>query len=149
MQDFAEWNQMNNKVSHHDKTSHYNKASHYWENPERRERKLQLIQQVRSRYHEDQYDMSNRERILYGRTSVYDRADYGEDTYDDPEEDSLASFKLRFFIALVLFGLIVFMDRNNTAIGGITSEKICGIISADYEEKLEEWVEAMSDSVQK
>ena len=34
------------------------------------EQKLQLVQQVRSRYHEDQYDMSNRERLLYGRSSI-------------------------------------------------------------------------------
>ena len=30
------------------------------------EQKLQLVQQVRSRYQENRYDLSNRERILYG-----------------------------------------------------------------------------------
>lgn len=118
------------------------------ENLERREKKMQLVQQIRSRYHENQYDMSNRERIMYGRTSVFDRPDYNEDTLPDPEDGSLSSFKLRFFIALVLFGVIVFMDRSHIAIGGITSEKLFGMISADYEEKIEDWVEAMSDSTQ-
>lgn len=119
------------------------------EKAERREKKLQLVQQVRSRYHENQYDLSNRERIMYGRTSVFDRSDdYDESTLPDSEDGSLSSFKLRLFIALVLFGIVIFMDRNHVAIGGITSEKLYGMISADYEEKIEDWVEAMSDSTQ-
>lgn len=118
------------------------------ENLERREKKLQLVQQVRSRYHENQYDMSNRERLMYGRTSIFDMPDYDEDTLLGSEEGSLSSFKLRFLIALILFGIVVFMDRSHIAIGGITSEKLYGMISADYEEKIEDWMEAMSNSTQ-
>ncbi len=107
------------------------------------EKKMQLIQQVRSRYNENQYDLSNREQLLYGTTSYYDAS-------AQPDEDAppLSTFKLRLFVAMVLFGLFIFMDRSHTAIGGITSEKLYGMISADYEEKMEEWVEAMSGSVQ-
>ena len=118
------------------------------------EKKLQLVQQVRSRYNENQYDMSNRERILYGRTSAAERPDYNRSLYydenvlPDSEGDSVSSFKLRFFIALVLFGIVVFMDRSHVAIGGITSEKLYGMISADYEEIIEAWVEALSNSTQ-
>lgn len=115
---------------------------------EKRDRKLQLVQQVRSRYHENQYDMSNRERIMYGRTSVFDRPDYDDDMLPEYEDGALSSFKLRFFIALVLFGIVIFMDRSHTAIGGITSEKLFGMISADYEDKIEDWVETLSDSTQ-
>lgn len=125
-----------------------NKASHYMEDLEKREKKLQLVQQVRSRYHENQYDLSNRERIIYGRTSVFDQSEYDENMLPDSEGDSLSSFKLRLFIALALLGVIIFMDRSQIAIGGITSEKLYGMISADYEEKIVEWVEAMSNSVQ-
>lgn len=118
------------------------------EKTEKMDRKLQLVQQIRSRYHENQYDMSNRERILYGRSSVFDKPDYDEDALPDSDDGSLSSFKLRFFIALVLFGIVVFMDRSHIAIGGITPEKLYGMISADYEEKIEDWVEAMSNSTQ-
>lgn len=118
-----------------------NKSSIY--DLEKRERKLQLIQQVRSRYHENRYDLSNRERILYGRTSVSDMPEYDENMMPDPEPDVFSSFKLRLFIALVLFGIVVFMDRNHVTIGGITSEKLYGVISADYEEKIEEWAEVI------
>ena len=118
------------------------------------EKKQQLVQQVRSRYNENQYDMSNRERLLYGRTSAAGKPDYNQSLYydenvlPDSDGDSVSSFKLRFFIALVLFGIVVFMDRSHVAIGGISSEKLYGMISADYEEKIEDWVEALSNSTQ-
>ena len=98
--------------------------------------------------------MSNRERLLYGRTSAAGKPDYNQSLYydenvlPDSDGDSVSSFKLRFFIALVLFGIVVFMDRSHVAIGGISSEKLYGMISADYEEKIEDWVEALSNSTQ-
>ena len=33
------------------------------------DKKLQLINQVRSQYNKDQYDLQHREQLLYGRTS--------------------------------------------------------------------------------
>ncbi len=120
------------------------------------EQKLRLVQQVRSRYQEDQYDLSNRERILYGRSVVHpERPGYGS-YYDDPyQEGSLpgegevSSFRLRFFLAMFLVMLVIVMDVNGIAVAGITSEKIYEVISADYEEVLETWVEAISSSVRK
>lgn len=41
------------------------------------EQKLQLVQQIRSRYHENRYDLSNRERILYGKAST-EPEDFGQ-----------------------------------------------------------------------
>ena len=46
------------------------------------EQKLRLVQQVRSRYQEDQYDLSQRERILYGRTGVGLRGTGYDDSYE-------------------------------------------------------------------
>ncbi len=108
------------------------------------ERKLQLIQQVRSRYNEDRYDLSNRERILYGRESVRPWEENG----DDPEweQPPQSSFRLRVLIAVLLFAAVVAIDTNGTSILGITAEKVYQIISADYEDKIEEWVETLSDS---
>ncbi len=131
-----------------------------------REKKLLLVRQVRSRYSEDQYDLSNREQLLYGRTSIPDRSvystaspysetacsygeTYGEDGAPSPEGEALASFKLRLVLAALLFGLVVFLDKSDTAIGGITAQKLYTAISADYEDKLEDWAEAISGSVQR
>ena len=106
---------------------------------------MQLVQQIRSRYHENQYDLSNRERILYGRSGAQTAA------FPDPEPEleqpyPSSFFRVRLLVALLLFGLVVAMDRGGFQVAGFTADKILEAISADYEEKLDQWVEAMSDS---
>ncbi len=115
------------------------------------EQKLRLVQQVRSRYHENQYDLSNRERILYGKTSsgLQDEGTlrYGEPYYEDtarPEEVSFSFLKFRMWIALFLVTAVIVMDRNHMEVAGITAEKIFEVISADYEDVIETWAEALT-----
>lgn len=115
------------------------------------EQKLRLVQQVRSRYHEDQYDLSNRERILYGKTSAglqnEDALRYGEPYYDEtaqPEEETFTFFKFRMWVALFLVVAVIVMDRNQMEVAGITAGKIFEVISADYEEVIETWAEALA-----
>ncbi len=114
------------------------------------DQKLRLVQQVRSRYQENQYDMSNRERILYGKNSMIpsERYDYPyRDMYGDPIEPAgspISFFKLRFLAAVFLLAVVIFMDNSGTKLAGITTEEIFRAISADYDEKIEEWVEALS-----
>lgn len=117
------------------------------------EQKLQLVQQVRSRYHENRYDMSNRERILYGKAAVVpERMRYGESMeggnpyggMGQPAGTGLSFFGVRLFVAALLLTAVIVMDRNGVSVAGITTEKIFQVISADYEDKIEEWVEAMA-----
>ena len=114
------------------------------------DQKLRLVQQVRSRYLENQYDLSNRERILYGRTSMAPETRYDypyRDMYGEPREPtggSISFFKLRFLVALFLLAVVIFMDKSGIKLAGITTEEIFQAISADYDEKIEEWVEAFS-----
>ncbi|MCI9188594.1 MAG: hypothetical protein HFH84_03020 [Lachnospiraceae bacterium] len=115
------------------------------------EQKLRLVQQVRSRYHENQYDLSNREQILYGKTSAglqnEDALRYGEPYYENtvrPEEASFSFLKFRMWIALFLVTAVIVMDRNHMEVAGITAEKIFEVISADYEEVIETWAEALT-----
>ena len=42
--------------------------------------------------------------------------------------------------------IVIVMDTNGMTVAGITSEKIYEVISADYEEVLETWVETVSQS---
>lgn len=105
------------------------------------EQKLQLIQQIRSRYNEDRYDMRDRERILYGRESV---RPWEEDGTDPGQEMPQSSFRLRVLLAVLLFAVVVMIDTNGTSLWGLTAEKVYQIISADYEDKIDEWVEALS-----
>lgn len=109
------------------------------------EQRLRLIQQVRSRYHENQYDLSSRERILYGKSFTRDTPDRAEqENAVDGPGPSFSFFKLRLVIALLLGAAVISMDRNHIKIAGITSEQIYQAISADFEENIEKMVEAMS-----
>lgn len=126
------------------------------------EQKLQLIRQVRSRYHEDQYDLSNRERLLYGKAHMPERAgrsasylNSGQDPYEDNYEDTcgvpsgsagpVSFFRLRLLAALLLLATVILMDQNEIKVAGITTETIFRMISADYEDKITEWMETLSD----
>ncbi len=109
------------------------------------EQKLQLVQQIRSRYHENQYDLSNREKILYGRTgAVQPGSLYPEPELEQPHPSSL--FRVRLLMALLLFGLVVAMDMGGFQIAGLTADRILEAISADYEDTLNQWIETMSVS---
>ena len=90
------------------------------------------------------------ERILYGKTSAglqnEDALRYGTPYYDDiaqPEEKPLPFLRLRMWIALFLVAVVIVMDRNHMEVAGITAEKIFEVISADYEEVIETWAEAL------
>ena len=55
-----------------------------------------------------------------------------------------SSFRIRLFLAVFLVLTVIVMDKNDRTVAGITSEKIYEVISADYEEVLETWVEGLS-----
>lgn len=93
------------------------------------DQKLQLIEQVRSQYHKDQYDLSHREQILYGRTSQ----DSGSE-----ELPARGSLRLRVAAALVLLVLVILMDQKEETIMGITTAEIFHTIENDYLAQMEE-----------
>lgn len=107
------------------------------------EQKLRLVQQVRSRYNEDRYDMYNRERILYGRANPPDLEMPEEPGAANPPS-GFSSFRFRLLLAALLFAAVIAMDINGIEVGGITSDKILEVISTDYEEKIDEWAAALS-----
>ncbi len=107
------------------------------------DQKLQLVQQIRSRYNENQYDMYNRERILYGKGAAIS----GENTYNthaSGTDFAPSSFRLRLLLAVLLFAGVVAMDINHLTISGVTAEKIVEVIALDYEERLDQWMTALS-----
>lgn len=109
------------------------------------EQRLRLIQQVRSRYHENQYDLSNRERILYGKSYTGEIPPGTEQDVPDPgAKPPFSSFKIRLMLAVLLSAAVISMDRNHIKIAGITSEQIYQAISADFEENIEKMVVTFS-----
>lgn len=109
----------------------------------RAEKRLLLLKQIRSRYNEDQYDLSNREKILYGRSS---RSVNAPETPQEEgmEPDNPVFFRLRLALAAGLLGLVIFMDVNGINLAGITAERIFQAISADFEEAIETWATEVS-----
>lgn len=108
------------------------------------EKKLELVQQVRSQYHKNQYDMSNREQILYGRCTARDVYEQDSPIAEDTGEYRAFSLKLRLVLALVLLGAVIFLDRNNTKIAGIAMDEVFQAISADYYKEVEAFVDTMT-----
>ncbi len=94
------------------------------------EKKLQLVNQVRSQYRQDQRDLRLREQILYGRDYV------PYEPYEEEEFNEAAGgttpFRLRVMATLVVFVLILMLDRNDRSIFGISSQQIFESISVDY-----------------
>lgn len=106
------------------------------------EKRLQLVKQIRSRYNKDQYDLSNRERILYGQTSIRtpDTLSVPDDGEAAPEE-SFSSFRIRLVVAILLLAAVIAMDVNGVKVAGVAAEEIFQAISADYEELIDQWLE--------
>ena len=111
------------------------------------ENKLRLLKQIRSRYQEDQLDLNSREQILYGKSSR-SSSRYESPVDEDPLPDGQVSFfRLRFVLAAMLVGLVILMDVKGISLAGITADKIFQAISADFEEKLEQWAVDSQSSI--
>lgn len=100
--------------------------------------KLQLVQQVRSQYNRNQYDLRSREQILYGRSSAVRAAEHDELTaygYDTGGETELpkSTFKLRFLAALILLVAVMVFDNNGHTLLGIDTGQIFAAISEDFD----------------
>lgn len=105
------------------------------------EQKLQLVQQIRQQYRRNRYDMNSREQILYGSTSE----NYAlEDEDFDSEAQPVSSLGSRTVLAILLFAAVVVLDTNGLSIGEFTSEKLFGLLSADYEYRITEWLATFS-----
>ena len=110
------------------------------------EKRLQLLKQVRSRYNEDQRDLTKRELILYGRSGRHVSEDLEQEVPSDAENVSF--FRIRLVLAILVFATVIFIDMNGIEMAGITAEKIFQALSADYEKVIETWAaEALQPSI--
>lgn len=102
------------------------------------DKKLQLVQQVRSQYNQNQYDLRSREQILYGRSSAVRAAAQDELPvygYDTGSEDGLpkSTFKIRFLAALILLVAVMVFDNNGHTLFGIDTRQIFAAISENFD----------------
>lgn len=96
------------------------------------DQKLELIRTIRAQNQYNRNLCRERERFLYGHEPVMERRNelYGaeayagtlqsknERTYPEKEGRMFTGFRIRFFIAAILFVIVIFMDRNGTELAG-------------------------------
>lgn len=107
------------------------------------EKKLELMQQVRSRYDRDRNDLAHREFILYGKTDqAGDIAVSGMPQAQ--EEPPVSTFMLRILLSAGLFLLLIICDLSGENFFGIPTEQCFHALSKDYESSITQWVNAAS-----
>jgi len=88
-----------------------------------RERKLELVRQIKTQYHQNQYDLYNREHLLYAASEI-------------PEEslknNTSESLKFRSVLAILLFLFIVLLDFWNVSLAGMEISQLINILQKDY-----------------
>lgn len=115
------------------------------------EQKLELVKQIRSKYNKNISDMSQRERVLYGRTSysskeevkgasMVDRSWYYEEPAEEATVEDFSFGRVRFFIAVILLIGVIILDLSGKTLMGVSMDKIFAVISQDYEEEIAAWV---------
>lgn len=107
------------------------------------EQKLQLVQQIRSQYNRNRYDMNHREQILYGRTSFLKERLSTSETEADVVLTSV-SLKFRCALAALLFIFAVVSDFFGIEPLGLEMQQIFTYIAADYRESMSAYVETLS-----
>ena len=112
------------------------------------DKKLQLINQVRSQYNKDQYDLQHREQLLYGRTSERRRQPETEyvPTANYEVTGRISPLRIRLLAALGLFFLLLILDMSGTSLFGLQMSQVFDYIARDMDAST--WESAMSDIVE-
>lgn len=108
------------------------------------EKKLELVQQIKNQYHQNQYDMANREQILYGNNY---RRDYYDQNIKMPEEadvSSSGSLRFRTFLAGLLLAGVILCDRLGISPAGMEMDQVFQLLSVDYQENVNTFIETFS-----
>ena len=112
------------------------------------EKKLELLQQIRSRNQRDRYDMFHRENLVYGRTRTVLPEDMDElEEFEGEYGERFQSFPLRVLLALGLFLMIIVCDMSGRSFLGIQVNQCFNAIAADYESSISAWVDAASSNI--
>lgn len=100
-------------------------------------RKLELVRMIRMQHQSNRNEYRERERFLYGKSSypVARGEIYGAEStaYMTGRTDALpgyekdkafTGFRVRLFLAIVLFGIFIFLDRNQITLYGTTMAEL-------------------------
>ena len=111
------------------------------------DKKLQLINQVRSQYNRDQYDLQHRDQLLYGRTSERQRPQEAAVPMEEyAVTGRISPFRIRLMAALGLFFLILILDMSGVSLFGLNTSQVFDYIAKDVDTA--DWESAMSGFVE-
>lgn len=91
------------------------------------EKKLQLVQQIKNQYHQNQYDMAKREQILYGNDYRHDYVQNIKRPEDVPA--SSGTLRLRAFLAGLLLAGVILCDRLGISPAGMEMKQVIAVLS--------------------
>ena len=83
-------------------------------------------------------NLSAEQREQLVKTNRYAKSSVGK-----PKDAAPGFGKLRLFMAFLFFFTVFVLDKTNLSIAGITAEKIQTVISADYEQTLDVWIQKL------
>lgn len=105
------------------------------------DQKLELIRSIRMQNQHDRNLCRERERLLYGNGTIEKGELYstenaitlpGADTVIFPPKKE-TGFRIRLFIALVLFGVFIFLDRSQIDLNGVSTGDFYKLITQNFE----------------
>lgn len=95
-----------------------------------REQKLELVRQIKTQYHQNKYDLYNREHLLYATP---------ETSQDSTKNNTSESLKFRSVVAILLFLFVILLDSFGFKPLGIEMTQLFGILQTDYLESISDW----------
>ena len=89
------------------------------------EQKLQLLEQIHSRYEQNQFDIKRREHILFGTSSSSLEQDW-------ELQSNKSTLKIRSAIALMLLVIIILLDIEGANFFGVDSLQVFSTLKLNY-----------------
>ena len=95
-----------------------------------RAQKLELVRQIKSQYSQNQYDLYNREHLLYATPEI---------PQPNTKNNTSESLKFRSVVAILLFIIIVLFDSFGIGPEGMEIKRLLKFLQTDYLETFSGW----------
>jgi len=95
-----------------------------------RAQKLELVRQIKSQYHQNQYDLFNREHLLYATPEISEGS---------KKNNTSESLKFRSVVAILLFLFVILLDSFGISPAGFEMNQLFEFLQTDYLELLSGW----------
>lgn len=95
-----------------------------------RAQKLELVRRIKTQYHQNQYDLYNREQLLYATSDIPEQ---------NAKNNTSESLKFRGVVAIMLFLLVILLDSFHINPLGLEINQLFEMLQTDYLEAISDW----------